>query len=95
MDMEQESIKKEKIKQHLGMRYSSVPGMPVPPELIDSALSYIPERLAGKFSVLYVQSPADWDRVSGEIGTAVEEWNAGHTHEATLRFIKVVLDTCI
>lgn len=86
---------KAKIKEHLVQRYESFPGMPIPPELVDSALEYIPERLAGKFAVLYVQSPADWTRVSAEIGTSIEEWSSGSRAEATLRFIRVVLDTCV
>ncbi|MCH8029585.1 MAG: hypothetical protein IH874_06615 [Candidatus Dadabacteria bacterium] len=89
------AVNREKVKNFLSRRYASFPGMPIPGELLNEAMSYIPERLAGKFSVLYVQSPADWERVSGDIGTAIEEWNAGKRSEGKLRFVKVILDTCI
>ncbi len=88
-------MNKEALKSHIATRFESYPGMPIPEELIDEALKYIPERLADKFSVLYVQSPADWNRVSADIGAAIEEWNAGNRCEATLKLVKVLLESCI
>jgi len=88
-------MSRETIKNYITNRFESYPGMPIPEGLVESALLYIPERLTGKFSVLYVQSPADRKRVSGDIETAIGEWNASKRCEATLTFIKVLLDTCI
>lgn len=86
---------REQIKSYLTGRYDSFPGKAIPGGLIDEAVNYIPERLAGKFSVLFVQSPADWKRVTEDIEKAVNKWEEGNRPEATLLFIKVVLDTCI
>lgn len=84
----------EEIKSYVITRFGSHPGTPIPEELIDEALKLIPNRIANRFSVLYTQSPADWNRIAADIGTAVEEWRAGKECEAVLRMVKALLETC-
>jgi hypothetical protein len=85
----------EEIKSYVITRFGSYPGAPIPEELIDEALRFIPERIANRFSVLYTQSPTDWNRITADIGTAIEEWKAGRESEAVLRMVKALLETCV
>ena len=86
--------RKEEIKSHIMQRYGSYPGRPLPEELVEEALACVPDRLAERFSVLYIQSPADWQRVAAEVGEAVELWNEGLQCEGTLRLFKVIVEAC-
>ena len=87
-------MSKEKIKSHLTLRYGSHPGRPLPEDLVEEALAFVPDRLADRFSVLYIQSPSDWQRVAAEVDEAVQFWNEGLKCEGTLRLLKVIVEAC-